>query len=212
MRILIVDDHALVRDGVRALLADHAVANVVGEAGDARSALEAIESLRPELVLMDVGMRGGDGIELASRVRERHPGVAVLILSMYDNPEFVRQAEQAGAQGYVLKDAPSSDILAAIDAVAAGQRYFSPGLTPAAGGERPSAALSERECDILRGLAQGLSSKQLAAQFELSVRTVETHRQNIRRKLRIAGQAELIRYACEHFSGQAVAPRSVDAA
>jgi two-component system, NarL family, nitrate/nitrite response regulator NarL len=117
---------------------------------------------------------------------------------MYDNPEYVRHAEQAGAQGYVLKDAPSTDILAAIDAVAAGQRYFSPSLQlPEGQGGRPRAALSERECEILCGLAQGLSSKQLAAQFDLSVRTVETHRQNIRRKLRIDGQAELIRYAVE---------------
>ncbi len=122
------------------------------------------------------------------------------MLSMYDNPEYLHRALQAGARGYVLKDGPSSEIFAAIEAIAAGGSYLASELTrrpvvPADESARP--LLSERESEILASLARGLSSKQIAAQFDLSVRTVETHRQNIRRKLKIAGQAELIRYAVE---------------
>jgi DNA-binding NarL/FixJ family response regulator len=129
------------------------------------------------------------------------------MLSMYDNPEYVHQALQAGARGYVLKDGPSCDILAAIDAVAAGGSFISPGLARgAARGDEPRPLLSERESEILNALARGLSSKQIAAEYELSVRTVETHRQNIRRKLKIAGQAELIRYAVERCRTAGQAP------
>jgi DNA-binding NarL/FixJ family response regulator len=199
LRILLVDDHALVRDGVRALLAGHASAEVVGEAADADQARAAVTRLQPDLVLMDIGMKQGNGIALTAELTRDHPRLAVLMLSMYDNPEYVHQALQAGARGYVLKDGPSSDILAAIDLVADGGSFISPGLARgAARGDEPRPLLSERESEILNALARGLSSKQIAADYELSVRTVETHRQNIRRKLKIAGQAELIRYAVEH--------------
>lgn len=197
-RLLLVDDHALVRDGLRALLGGHPGIEIVGEAGDADEALERIAATRPDMVLMDIGMKRVDGLTLTARLAAEHPQLAVLILSMYDNAEYVRRARAAGARGYVLKDGPSSDILAAIAAVAAGGLHFRADAAPA---ETPNrrAELSERERDILRALAEGQSSKQIALAFDLSVRTVETHRQNIRRKLRIAGQAELIRYAVEHF-------------
>ena len=194
MRILLVDDHALVREGLRALLADHPHSEVIGEAGDVDSARQAVQHLQPDLVLMDVSIRQGSGIALTGELTRANPQLAVLMLSMYDNLEYVHEALRAGARGYVLKDGPSSDILAAIDAVAAGD----PGL---AAPRSALSALSEREQEILRCLARGLSSKQIAGQYDLSVRTVETHRQNIRRKLRIEGQAELIRYAVEHCRG-----------
>jgi DNA-binding NarL/FixJ family response regulator len=199
MRILLVDDHALVRDGVRALLAQHPHAEVVGEADDANEARREVARLQPDLVLMDIGLREGHGIALTAELMTAHPTLAVLMLSMYDNPEYLHQALQAGARGYVLKDGPSSEILAAIDAVAAGGSYIASRLarpTPR-GDEATRPLLSERESEILAALARGLSSKQIAAEYDLSVRTVETHRQNIRRKLKIAGQAELIRYAVE---------------
>ena len=199
MRILIVDDHPLVREGVRTLISSQPDLQVVGEAADADSALEAIERCLPQLVLTDIGMKQVSGIALAAQIRERWPAIHVIVLSMYDNPDYVHQAMQAGARGYVLKDAPSSDIVDAIRAVAAGDTFLSASLSrQSARSDGPRPILSEREAEILACLARGLSSKQIAAEYDLSVRTVETHRQNIRRKLRIEGQAELIRYAVEH--------------
>jgi len=199
MRILIVDDHPLVREGVRTLINHQSGLEVVGEAADADSALEAIARLEPALVLTDIGMKQVSGIALATQIRERWPAIHVIVLSMYDNPDYVHQAIQAGARGYVLKDAPSSDIVDAIRAVAAGDTFLSASLSrQSARSDGPRPILSEREAEILACLARGLSSKQIAAEHDLSVRTVETHRQNIRRKLRIEGQAELIRYAVEH--------------
>lgn len=199
MRILIVDDHPLVREGVRTLINHQSGLEVVGEAADADGALEAIARLEPALVLTDIGMKQISGIALAAQIRERWPAIHVIVLSMYDNPDYVHQAMQAGARGYVLKDAPSSDIVDAIRAVAAGDTFLSASLSrQSARSDGPRPILSEREAEILACLARGMSSKQIAAEHDLSVRTVETHRQNIRRKLRIEGQAELIRYAVEH--------------
>ena len=199
MRILIVDDHPLVREGVRTLINHQSGLEVVGEAADADGALEAIARLEPAPVLTDIGMKQVSGIALAAQIRERWPAIHVIVLSMYDNPDYVHQAMQAGARGYVLKDAPSSDIVDAIRAVAAGDTFLSASLSrQSARSDGPRPILSEREAEILACLARGMSSKQIAAEHDLSVRTVETHRQNIRRKLRIEGQAELIRYAVEH--------------
>ena len=199
IRILIVDDHPLVREGVRTLINHQSGLEVVGEAADADSALEAIARLEPALVLTDIGMKQVSGIALAAQIRERWPAIHVIVLSMYDNPDYVHQAMQAGVRGYVLKDAPSSDIVDAIRAVAAGDTFLSASLSrQSARSDGPRPILSEREAEILACLARGMSSKQIAAEHDLSVRTVETHRQNIRRKLRIEGQAELIRYAVEH--------------
>lgn len=199
MRILLVDDHPLVREGVRTLIQNQPGHEVVGEAPDAVTALQRVAELRPQLVLTDIGMKHTNGITLTAQIRAQWPDTAVIVLSMYDNPEYVHQAMQAGARGYVLKDAPSSDIVEAIAAVAAGGTFLSESVArPVARSDDPRPLLSEREAEILNCLARGLSSKQIAADYDLSVRTVETHRQNIRRKLRIEGQAELIRYAVEH--------------
>lgn len=199
MRILLVDDHPLVREGVRTLIQGQAGHEVVGEAPDADTALQLVAALHPQLVLTDIGMKHTNGITLTAQIRAQWPDTAVIVLSMYGNPEYVHQAMQAGASGYVLKDAPSSDIVEAIAAVAAGGTFLSESVArPVARSHDPRPLLSEREAEILNCLARGLSSKQIAADHDLSVRTVETHRQNIRRKLRIEGQAELIRYAVEH--------------
>jgi DNA-binding NarL/FixJ family response regulator len=197
-RVLIVDDHALVRDGVRLLLAGHA--DVVGEAGDAAQARAQVAALAPDIVLLDIGMKGGDGLALAAEIAQRPSAPALVMLSMYDGPEYLRRAREAGARGYVRKDAPSGEILAALAAVAAGGSHW-PAPEDATAPTQRRTQLTDRERDILRGLARGASSKQLAAALATSVRTIDTHRQNIRRKLRIEGQAELIRYAVEHFGG-----------
>jgi DNA-binding NarL/FixJ family response regulator len=203
-RLVLIDDHPLVRDGLRARLDAAPHLRVIGEAGNAAEALAlaADEANPPDLALMDVGMAGMSGIELAALFHERFPGIRVLMLSMHDNIEYVAQAVRAGASGYVLKDSPATEIIHAIDAVLAGKTFFSAGLAmrmiQAKSMQTPLERLTPRERDILDALALGLSSKQIALQHGLSVRTVETHRLNLKRKLDIDGQAELIKYAVEH--------------
>lgn len=201
-RIVLVDDHPLVRDGLRARLEAVAGFVVAGEAGNADEALTLAARLEPDLVLMDVGMAGMNGIALAGIFHERFPAIRVLMLSMHDNVEYVTEAVRAGASGYILKDSPSTEIVRAIEAVLAGQTFFSAGLgariIQASAKETPIERLTPRERDILDALAQGLSSKQIAQREGLSVRTVETHRLNLKRKLDIEGQAELIKFAVEN--------------
>ncbi|SCK55981.1 two component transcriptional regulator, LuxR family [Variovorax sp. HW608] len=199
IRLFLVDDHPLVRDGLRARLSSLPEIEIVGEADGAAEALPLIEALKPDLVLTDVGMKDINGIELAARLQEREPQVRVVMLSMYDNPEYVQQALQAGARGYVLKDAPASEIVAAIDAVAAGGTFLSPAVSKRLfRNQTPRPLLTPRESEILSALGRGASSKEIALELGLSVRTVEAHRQSIKRRLGIEGQAELIKYAVEH--------------
>ena len=201
IRLLLIDDHPLVRDGLRARLSTVPGFEVVGEAGTADEAVAQVEALRPTLALMDVGMRDTNGIDLTAQLLASHPDLLVLMLSMYDNPEYVQRALQAGARGYVLKDAPASEIVTAIEAVTGGGTFLSPAVSKRLfRNQVPRPVLSMRESQILSGLAKGLSSKQLARDLDLSVRTVEAHRQNIKRKLNLEGQAELIKYAVEHAS------------
>lgn len=202
VRILLVDDHPLVREGVRSRLQGEARYLVVGEAGSAEEAMVMLVSTQPQVVLLDVGLRGHSGIQLAQTMLERQADLRVLMYSMYDNPEYVQRALQAGARGYVLKDAPGGEIVAAIDAVAAGGTFLSPGVSRRMfRNQQPRPLLSPRESEILTALGRGESSKQIAKALNLSVRTVETHRQNIKRKLELDGQADLIRYAVEHARG-----------
>ena len=199
IRLLLVDDHPLVRDGLRARLEVVPGFEVVGEAGNADEAQARMAALRPSLVLMDVGMKDVNGIDLTAMLLAREPALQVLMLSMYDNPEYVQRAMQAGARGYVLKDAPASEIIAAIEAVAGGGTFLSPAVSKRLfRNQAPRPLLSSRESQILSALARGLSSKQIAREMDVSVRTVEAHRQNIKRKLSLEGQAELIKYAVEH--------------
>jgi len=199
IRLFLVDDHPLVRDGLRARLSAVPRLEIVGEAGNANEALAQIEGARPDLVLMDVGMKDMNGIDLAALLLQRHPDLRVLMLSMYDNPEYVQRALQVGARGYVLKDAPAAEIIAAIEAVAAGGTFLSPAVSQRLfRNQAPKPLLTPRESEILTALGRGQSSKQIARELGLSVRTVEAHRQNIKRRLEIDGQAELIKYAVEH--------------
>ena len=201
-RLMLVDDHPLVRDGLRARLDAVPTFTVVGEAGNADEALALAAQHEPDLVLMDVGMKGMNGIELAAVFHERFPAIRVLMLSMHDNVQYVTQAVRAGASGYVLKDSPATEIIHAIDAVLRGERFFSTELgarmIQASAMQMPVEQLTPRECEILDALADGLSSKQIAQRNGLSVRTVETHRLNLKRKLDIEGQAELIKFAVEY--------------
>lgn len=199
VRMMLVDDHPMVREGVRARLANVPGVEVVAEVGCAAEALAALANNDINLVLMDVGMKDTDGIELTAQVLAAQPGLRVLMFSMYDNPESVQRALQAGASGYLLKDAPAGEILSAIEVVTRGATYLSPGVSGRLfRGQAPRPLLTPRESEILAAIGRGESSKQIAAALGLSFRTVEAHRQSIKRKLDIEGQAELIKYAVEH--------------
>lgn len=202
IRILLVDDHPLVRDGLRARLEAMPQFEVVAEAGGAAEALEQARHHTIDLVLMDINMRGGNGIEATAQFRTQFPEIAVLILSMHDKLEYVSQAMHAGARGYVLKDAPGKDIVVAIETVMSGGIYYSAALArQLAKPQNIDNQLTTREHQVLQHIAHGHSNKQIARDLDLSVRTVETHRLNIKRKLGIEGQAELIRYAVQFAGG-----------
>lgn len=199
VKIMLVDDHPLVRDGLRARLEAMPQFEVVAEAAGALEALEQARQRAVDLVLMDINMRGSNGIEATAQFRLQFPAIAVLILSMHDKLEYVSQAMQAGARGYVLKDAPGKDIVVAIETVMSGGIYYSAALArQLAKPEAQDAQLTAREHQVLRHIADGQSNKQIARELDLSVRTVETHRLNIKRKLGIEGQAELIKFAVQH--------------
>ena len=196
IRLVIVDDHSLVRDGLRARMSVVTGLTVVGEAASGAEALLLAEQLAPDLMLVDVGMRGMNGIELATTLRQRHPAIRVLMLSMYDNREYVLSAIRAGARGYVLKESPTEEILAAISAVWSGGTYFSAQVSSVvaqAGFGAPQ--LTAREHEVLLLLAHGRSNKLVAQQLDISVRTVETHRLSLRRKLGVDSASELLKIA-----------------
>jgi DNA-binding NarL/FixJ family response regulator len=198
IRVLLVDDHQLVRDGLHSRLGETPGIEVVGEAGTGAEALALAARLQPDLVLLDIGLPDMSGLDVAAQLAEVAPGTRALMLSMYDNREYVLSALRAGAAGYVLKDAASKEIIAAIRAVAAGASYCSASLTTAlaTGGSEPP-LLTEREREILILVAKGNSNKRIAQQLDVSVRTVETHRLNLRKKLGIETPAGLIRYALQ---------------
>jgi two-component system nitrate/nitrite response regulator NarL len=196
IRVVIVDDHSLVRDGLRARLSVVPGLQVVGEAASGAEALQLAAADAPDLMLVDVGMRGMNGIELATALRERHPLIRVLMLSMYDNREYVLSAIRAGARGYVLKESPTEEIIAAISAVWAGGSYFSAQVSSLVAQVSGSASqLTGREHEVMILLAHGSSNKLVARQLDISVRTVETHRLSLRRKLGVDSASELLKIA-----------------
>lgn len=199
IRLMLVDDHPLVRDGLRARLEMVPGFRVVAEADSAEAALDTLVHSAPDLVLMDVGMRGTNGIEATRRLLAQRPGLLVLVLSMYDNPVYVREALQAGARGYLLKDSPAEEIVQAIRAVCDGHAFLSPAVAaavdPAAAGG--ASVLTPREREVLALIAEGLSSRDIGERLAMGVRTVETHRTNLRRKLDLPSAAALVRYAVE---------------
>lgn len=208
IRIMLVDDHALVREGVRHVLAATPGFEVVAEAGDSESALQLIATAKPDLVVLDLSMPGGSGLELATRLRTLLPEVRILILSVHDHPEYVLGAVRAGAQGYLRKDTSPAELREAIRVVARGESYFSPNvarhLTAAVRGESDKGTpverlvrLAPREREVLGGIAAGETSREIAGRLGLSPRTVETYRENLMRKLDIRTVAGLTRFALD---------------
>jgi two-component system, NarL family, response regulator NreC len=203
-QVLIVDDHAVVRSGLRLLLDAQADLKVVGEAGDMRSAVFEARALKPDVILMDVVMPGASGIDATTAVLKEAPEAKVLVLSMQDDPRYVREAFSAGARGYVLKEGADAELVDAVREVAAGGRYVHPELGArlvAAEADELAKAdadpLSEREREVLRLLALGHTNQEIAKMLYLSVRTVETHRAHIMQKLRLETRAELVRHAID---------------
>ena len=203
-RVLIVDDHAVVRAGLKLLVDGQNDLETVGEAGSARDAIFEARSLKPDVVLLDVVMPDQNGIEIVPQLLKENPESKVLVLSMQDEPRYVREAFEAGASGYVLKEGADSELVAAIREVADGGRYVHPKLgarlVAAESEERKRAEddpLSDREREVLRLLALGHTNQEIAKQLYISVRTAETHRAHIMQKLRLQSRAELVRYALD---------------
>ncbi len=208
IRIMLVDDHALVREGIRHVLTATPGVEVVAEAGDGEAALRLAATTRPDLVVLDLSLPGAGGLEVTTRLREALPLIRVLILSVHDHPEYVLGAVRAGAQGYLRKDTSPAELREAVRAVARGESYFSPPvarhLTAAVRGDGPAddagtrlAKLTPREREVLGGIAAGETSRAIAARLGLSPRTVESHRESLARKLDIKTVAGLTRFAVE---------------
>ena len=214
IRVLVCDDHAVVREGIRHVLEAEPGVTVVAEAGNAAQALALAAEHRPDVIVLDVSMPGESGLRAAPRLREAVPEARILIMSMHDNAEYVREGVRAGASGYLLKDSAAAELRMAVRAVHAGGSYFS---TPAAQGltgtgtategrdgpDGPEGALppldvlTARERDVLEGIARGLTNKEIAAELGISHRTVETHRESLMRKLGIRTVAGLTRYVLD---------------
>ena len=207
IRILLADDHAVVRSGLRALLRADPELEVVGEAGDGTETLRLAESLQPDLVMLDITLPPENGIKTAQRLKEAHPQLVVLILTMHEDEGLLHEALRAGASGYLIKRAEESEILQAIHATSRGDIYVHPAMTrallhqPVTTEHRrgsPAEELTRRELDVLRLLAKGNTNRQIAGLLGLSMRTVENHRANLMGKLGLVSRVELVNYAEEH--------------
>jgi two-component system NarL family response regulator len=200
VRVLIVDDHPMVAEGIQSILETYDDIEVVGTLSNGQEAVDRIETIDADVVLLDLNMPVLGGISATEMMLERMPETRILILSMHDSPEYISTALGHGARGYVLKDVPTEEIKVAIDAVMRGETYLCTGASTSlrprqSGGREP---LTSREQTILLCLARGQSNREVAEELGISVRTVETHRKNIKRKLDISSTAGLTRYALEH--------------
>lgn len=207
LRLALVDDHILFREGLRALLATMPDLEVVAEASDAEEAVRVLDETHPEVIVMDVALPGANGVALTRELKQRLPSARVLILSMHEAADFVAQALGAGALGYALKDQPADDIVTAIRTVSRGQSYLSPRIPRSVverardsqgAGDGPIDSLSPREREIFELLIKGNSTASVAASLGISAKTVETHRGHINKKLSVHSTAELIRLAARH--------------
>ncbi|MDZ5436793.1 response regulator transcription factor [Pseudomonas frederiksbergensis] len=198
-RLALVDDHTLVRDGIRALLSVIPTVTVVGEAENGTDAMVMVEHCNPDLLLVDINLPDINGLELTRKIRDRFPTLKVLVLSMYDSKEYVSESLRSGASGYVLKNAPSREIVAAIEAIKNGGTFYSAEIAQKLLlDDGIINELTPRESQVLYKMTQGLNNKEMARELNISVRTVETHRLSIRRKLNIDKPAALVKYAIDH--------------
>ena len=206
-RILICDDHTLFVEGLKAMLRHESSMEIVGEARNGREAVKLVKELKPDVMLMDVSMPDMDGSEATRRVKAFDPSVKVLMLTMHEEEELVARCLEAGASGYIIKDAPASQLLYAIETVQKGEKYLSPGvLSKVVSGyvkntNRPQTSydrLTDREREILKLLAEGLSVKEIATRLDLSVKTVDAHKYNLMKKIDVHDRVELLKYAIQN--------------
>jgi two-component system response regulator NreC len=200
IQIILVDDHAVVRSGLRLLLDSEADFEVVAEAGDIDTARRYLRGHHPNVLVLDLNMPGGSSLEAIPLIRQEAPGTQIVVLTMQEEPAFARHALGAGAIGYVLKEAADAELVEAVRRAACGETYLTPRLGARLASEPPAGPpddLTEREVDVLRLIAFGHTNAEIAEQLYLSVRTVETHRAHVQRKLRLSSRAELVRYALE---------------
>jgi len=200
IRIVLADDHQVVRSGLRMLLDGERDFEVVAEAGDVESARRYVRGHRPKVLVLDLNMPGASSLEAIPIIREESPGTQIVVLTMQREPAFAREALGAGALGYVLKEAADEELVEAVRRAAAGESYLNPALGARIASEPPPGPpddLSKREVDVLRLIALGHTNSEIAEQLYLSVRTVETHRSHIQQKLRLSSRAELVGYALE---------------
>ncbi len=200
IRVVIVDDHPMVAEGIEALLETYDELTVVAALSSGQDVVDRVDDLNPDVILLDLNMPGLGGLSATELILEKRPETKIVILSMHDTPEYISTALSHGARGYLLKDVPTEEIFTAIQTVMSGQKYL---CTGARGSLKPRITdgrepLTSREQTILLQLATGKSNKDVAAELNISVRTVETHRKNIKRKLGISSTAGLTRYALEH--------------
>jgi len=205
--VLVADDHSVVREGVRRLIEGEADIQLCGEAADGREVLEQVETHRPNVVILDITMPRLSGLETLERVRAKHPEVKTILLSVHADPPMIQNAVSLGVDGYLLKNARSSEILTAIRAVTRGGSYFSPPVAkeivaqvrdPRPATDQPFQLLSGREREVLHLIAEGLSAKEIAVELSISNKTVEAHRTSLMRKLGVRKATELVRYAVRH--------------
>lgn len=203
IRVLLADDHTIVRQGFRLLLSQHAGIEVVGEASNGRQAVEAVQKLSPNVAVLDIAMPEINGVEATRLIRQETPECRVLVLSMHGDPAYVRGALRAGASGYLLKEAIDSELVTAIRAVAQGQAYLSPAISSTVLADYqkhvsdPLDSITPRERQLLQMLAEGKSSKDIASELEISVYTVDAHRSRIMRKLQLRTIGDLVRFAIQ---------------
>jgi two-component system response regulator NreC len=202
-RIVLADDHEVVRSGLRMVLDAEGDFDVVAEAGDLETTVRKVRALRPAVLVLDLNMPDGSALEVIPPLREDVPETEIVVLTMQNDPAFAREALRSGAKGYVLKHSAGDELVAAVRAAAGGGTYINPelGAKLAAAPPEPSGPpgdLSERELEVLRLIALGHTNTEIAGQLYLSVRTIETHRAHIQQKLRLSTRAELVSYALEH--------------
>ena len=202
IRLLMVDDHPIFRDGIKARLMRQAHLKIVGEASDGREAVDKVQKLSPDVVIMDIGLPGMNGLEATKRVCQIAPQTRVLILTVYDNKEYALQAFHSGARGYILKNMPSTELIHAVEAVHRGELFFPGKFSQIVmeeyaqeAGKQDRSKLSRREREVLTYIAEGYTNKETAEKLSLSVRTIETHRERIMRKLDVHTAAGLAKYA-----------------
>jgi DNA-binding NarL/FixJ family response regulator len=204
LRILLADDHAIVRQGLRLLIDSQPEMTVIGEAADGDAVVAQAQALHPDIVVMDISMPGTSGLAATRALKQRQPGLVVLVLTRHEEDTYLQELLRAGASGYVLKQSPPPQLLQAIRAVAAGGIYLDPALTARVadglldgrrnGTRAPASAISDRESEVLRLVAVGHSNKEIADRLTISIKTVEVHKANAMRKLGLTGRVDIIRY------------------